>query len=310
MDGEKAFVEVHVMKLHCHPLMRSTVIALLVLLLGSFSMAAKQADTAQKKFQAALALMERAEAAHRRGALVDAKDLFVQAGGAFAKLADEYPEWETGVTGFRLKYCTSLAEEVTQEQKKRGDGEPMLRVPPLVVAEAEASVERDAALKRCDLLAARAAAHLARGALKDARALLLESIRIDSDHLSTRHLTAALYCAEGGFEQALEVARSLLEDNRKDAAAHVALGAAHFGLNQTKEAAKEMANALKVNPKLSEAHFNLAHILLRESPPNVQRARVHYARALELGAERDKRLDDRLGVKRDVLPTDKRSGGE
>jgi len=87
------------------------------------------------------------------------------------------------------------------------------------------------------------------------------------------------------------VLESLATDSPSNAAVHVLLGTARFGLGNVAEARDEMERALALDPESKTAHFNLAQILLAASPPDLRAARDHYRKALDLGSAPDEDLD-------------------
>ena len=73
-----------------------------------------------------------------------------------------------------------------------------------------------------------------------------------------------------------------------------------------KDAAEsELQKALDLDPRYSEAHFNLAVMYLDRRPPSVEMARRHYEAARSLGAEPDKDLEAQLagtGAALEIVP--------
>jgi Flp pilus assembly protein TadD len=62
----------------------------------------------------------------------------------------------------------------------------------------------------------------------------------------------------------------------------------------TGAAESELQKALDLDPRYSEAHFNLALMYLEHRPPALEMARRHYETARELGAEKDADVETRL----------------
>lgn len=65
----------------------------------------------------------------------------------------------------------------------------------------------------------------------------------------------------------------------------------------TGAAESELQKALDLDPRYSEAHFNLAVMYLERRPPSLEMARRHYESARQLGAEPDKELEAQLAGK-------------
>ena len=68
---------------------------------------------------------------------------------------------------------------------------------------------------------------------------------------------------------------------------HVALALALAKRGWLDAAESELGTALEIDPKSSDAHFNLAALAVRRSPPAIETARRHYNEARKLGAEPD-----------------------
>jgi Flp pilus assembly protein TadD len=56
-------------------------------------------------------------------------------------------------------------------------------------------------------------------------------------------------------------------------------------------AQSELRRAVELDPGYAEAHYNLAVFYLEEKPPAIELARRHYYRSIELGAEKDERIE-------------------
>jgi len=66
----------------------------------------------------------------------------------------------------------------------------------------------------------------------------------------------------------------------------------------------ELKRALMIDPKLADAHYNLALSYLSEDPPKLELARRHYYSAIDLGAEPSPDIEVQLGIPR-TAPTKK-----
>ncbi len=77
----------------------------------------------------------------------------------------------------------------------------------------------------------------------------------------------------------------------KDARAHHFLGAALGAKGWYSAAEAEMRRAVELDPEYAEAHFNLAVFYLQRTPPALELARRHYARARELGTAPDSGME-------------------
>lgn len=73
----------------------------------------------------------------------------------------------------------------------------------------------------------------------------------------------------------------------KNPVAHQYLGIAISRKGWLIGAEQELRTAIELKPDYAEAQYNLALVYLQRKPPDIELAKVHYQRALELGAKRD-----------------------
>ena len=74
-----------------------------------------------------------------------------------------------------------------------------------------------------------------------------------------------------------------------------------------RDAAESALNdALGIDPESADAHFNLAALALRRTPPAKETARRHYQQARKLGAEPDEDIEILLGLKEEKKEDTKR----
>ncbi len=66
----------------------------------------------------------------------------------------------------------------------------------------------------------------------------------------------------------------------------------------------ELMRAIALDPDYADAHFNLALLYLERNPPAIELARRHYFFAIDLGAQRDEKIEKRL-KRIDAPPTKK-----
>ena len=74
-------------------------------------------------------------------------------------------------------------------------------------------------------------------------------------------------------------------------AAPLFLAALHVKQDQLDEARKVLEQHLADFPHEPAAHYNMAQLILRDSQPDLEKARQHYRRAIEGGAPRDQDLE-------------------
>lgn len=101
-------------------------------------------------------------------------------------------------------------------------------------------------------------------------------------------------CQGGVFDEAVRVLQPYDTATLRDPAVDVTLGSAYMGLGRLGDARAAMEKALRLDPKSTEAHYNLAQILLALKSPEIELAGAHYARAIELGSRPDPALENTL----------------
>lgn len=132
------------------------------------------------------------------------------------------------------------------------------------------------------------------GMADQARSLLLQWSVIPSPQNSVNLLLALIYCYDKQFAKAIKLVEIVLNEDNSNGAAHVIMGVALAGTGQTDAAMSEMQKALEIDPRLSEAHYNLAGLTLKRDPKRRSTARAYYQNALKFGASPDPELEKRL----------------
>lgn len=253
------------------------------------------------QFRDAFAQLIQGDQARDRGQLDEAARLYADAGERYKSLAATYPDWQPGLTRFRVAYCenqlTALARMKPEAGVAATPGQPAGGDSVVAVPESRTGVDRQAELE--DLLS-RAKALMARNQSSEARELLIKGMAINPDDVSIRMLIGTVHCQNGDYENAVYVLQPLVDGEADSATARVALGAAFFGLGRLLSAEEQMRRALVLSPQSAEAHYNLSQILLSMNPPEQDKAREHYLRALALGGAADPEVEENLGLSRDV----------
>jgi len=250
------------------------------------------------RFRAAYEMLATGDEARDTQRYSEAIRLYREALGAYLDLAAEYPGWQPGVTRFRISYCDSQLEALLKRIEKGAlsagpeeagmPGEdPVLAAVPVEATEPGERTVLDEITSDASLL-------IRKGETEDARTLLLKALEVEPDDMRIRLLIAILHCRAAEFDRAMHVMEQLVREHPSDAVARVVLGSAYFGLGRLKAAAEEMREAIRLNPALPEAHYDLAQIMLVIRPPNKEAAALHYRRALELGSERDETIEKLL----------------
>lgn len=132
------------------------------------------------------------------------------------------------------------------------------------------------------------------GNFDESERLLRRSLQIKADNPTAWLNLGILYLDRKEFMRALAAAAQAVVYAPKDPVARNYLGVA-AGRNRWFDAAEaELRRAIELDPGYADAHFNLAVFCLERVPPAKELARRHYNRALELGAEPDKLIEEAL----------------
>ncbi|HUK83477.1 MAG TPA: tetratricopeptide repeat protein [Verrucomicrobiae bacterium] len=129
------------------------------------------------------------------------------------------------------------------------------------------------------------------GKLDEAEQTLRKVVAAAPNDSQSRSLLGAIYYRSGKLEEAFgELTRAVALDPR-NAEAHNYLGITLSKKGWQAAAEQEIRRALELNPQYADAHFNLAAMYARQKTPNLELARYHYQKALDLGAERDPQME-------------------
>jgi Tetratricopeptide repeat len=129
------------------------------------------------------------------------------------------------------------------------------------------------------------------GKLKAAELTLKKAVTIAPKDEFALTTLGIVYYRQAKFDNALTELTKALALNPKSATAHNYLGITASQKGWQEAAEKEMLEALANNPNYADAHFNLAVIYATSQPPSKELAKRHYARATELGSDRDPSLE-------------------
>lgn len=257
----------------------------------------------------------------------DAAALYEESLKLFQKLASEYPAWQTNLVAFRINYCRDGLGKAMNSNKTGSDQRNAVnqKVRPPLPAESVQTMNPTAEKAGGDMEIAGKIAQALRleqasdfqgaleiykavlaqnnqnsaalsgagrcflrlGMVDQARDLLFQWSVIPSPENSINALLALILCHDRQFAKAIQLAEILVNDDKSNAAAHVILGVALAGMGQTDQAISEMQNTLALNPRLNEAHYNLARLLLKKEPKKKATANEYYLNALKYGAAPD-----------------------
>ncbi len=132
------------------------------------------------------------------------------------------------------------------------------------------------------------------GRLKAAELTLKKAVALAPKDEFALTTLGIVYYRQSKFDAALDELTKALAVNPKSASAHNYLGITASQKGWQEAAEKELLEAVAVKPDYADAHFNLAVIYATSSPPSKELAKRHYAKATELGAEKDPALEKLL----------------
>ena len=127
--------------------------------------------------------------------------------------------------------------------------------------------------------------------LKLAEESFKKAIAIAPEDAFSRCTLGIVYYSEGKYDDAVNELTKALAINPKNATAHNYLGITASQKGWQEAAQKSLETAVGFDPKYADAHFNLAVVFATQQPPNKEKARFHYKKAIELGAEPDPALE-------------------
>jgi tetratricopeptide (TPR) repeat protein len=251
--------------------------------------------SAALEFKKTQQILSNADQARDTANYVDAFKYYRDALNAYIRLSKAYPDWQPGVTQFRIAYCSNQIEAVlkkiddkTLSQLIPGPATTADPAEPLITSRIE---ETPATKTRPDTARIEAKLLLEKGETAKAREVVMEALKASPDDRNLRLIMGTIHCRANEFDNCAYLMESLVQEDQSNAYARVILGTAYFGLGKIPDAMREMRQALVINPKLSEAHYNLVQLYLASAPADTNAARAHYKTALQLGAKRDKNLD-------------------
>lgn len=276
-------------------------------------------DAAARRYLAAYDSMEMGDWLVRQDMEEAAADLYREALARFRRIAVEYPLWQKDLVEFRIDYCVNQLEKIEiaaqpaagrpgrAEAVDEKIAEPVAgdkphheaflealrleRLPDLRgAAEAYAAILEEQP-SHLQALKGAVRCQLRMGSIDDARSLIGAGAAGTVTDSGLLHLMALVECHDRQFDAAIRLLRLAMEGDRMNAGAHVAMGVALAGQGRLGAARDEMKRAISINPRISEAYYNLAWISLRQDPRNTGEVRVHYNNALRYGGEPDPLLE-------------------
>ena len=169
-----------------------------------------------------------------------------------AKLAKKYPQLMAGMTDLTSPDASKLSSELIRKEARR---------------------------------------LLQGGNLAETVALLREAHNLFPEDLAIQLLLGTAHCHAAQYEEALTLLADMKETKANQDEIHLIRGTAYMGAGQLGQARIEMEAVLKTKPDSSAACYNLAQILMRLAPPDVDDAERYYRKSIANGGTRDNELE-------------------
>jgi len=144
------------------------------------------------------------------------------------------------------------------------------------------------------LLSNRAVVQFRMGKFKQAEESFKKALAIAPEDAFCWSTIGIVYYSEGKFDDAVNALTKSLAINPKNPTAHNYLGITAAQKGWLEAAQKELESSIQLDPKYADAWYNLAVTHTLKSPPDKVEAQKAYAKAVELGAEKDPAMDDLL----------------
>ncbi len=133
---------------------------------------------------------------------------------------------------------------------------------------------------------------------EEAQELLEKAIAIKSDFGLAYYLLGRNYYAQNLYDEALEQLTISIQHDPKNARAHNCVGVISSQKGYVNRAEDAFNEAVKIDPKFGDAHFNLAVLYATMDKPNPVQAEEHYQQAIDLGVPRDNSIEHYLEAAR------------
>ena len=250
-------------------------------------------------YRQAHGLLMAADEERDAGRMEEAAIIYEAALKLYRPLADRAPTNQTEIVRFQTTYCenqlqaakTAAGRVIWSPMANAVQGGGISEPANATVMGPAATAANVGGPQDLHAMLSQARRLIEQGKNEAARSILLDALWIAPDQEDVRLLLGVTQCQAGRYKDAVLVLEQLAADHPTNAFTHVALGAAYFGAGRTLDAEDATRDALALDAALHEAHCNLAKILLAGAPPDIEQARTHYLKSLELGGERDPKLD-------------------
>lgn len=129
------------------------------------------------------------------------------------------------------------------------------------------------------------------GKMSEAETILKQACAQDPKKSFSFTTLGIVHYRQERFDDAEKVLRQAVAINDQDFTAHNYLGIVLAASGKSKAGESEIIKSIEINPNYADAHFNLAVIYATGKPPAKEMAKVHYKKAIALGAPADGTLE-------------------
>lgn len=134
------------------------------------------------------------------------------------------------------------------------------------------------------------------GNLLAASGNLRKSLEINPANASNWQTLGLIYFEQGELNLAVAALCHAIHENPGDGRSRLYLAAIIRDYGWREASITELERAVQLDPKLRDAHFNLAASYLESTPPRIELARRHYYEALDLGSPPDPQIEKLLSA--------------
>jgi tetratricopeptide (TPR) repeat protein len=215
------------------------------------------------------------------------------------------PNLENGRVRYRIAYCRGQIAQIEDTAKKKQKEDTEVKIThPTSGSGAESGTDQipsgatmDSAEMQREL---RSAQQLITGNHPDeAVPSIIKVLKAEPNNRLALMLMTAARMKQGRYDAAVITIETLRDTPQEDAAVLLLAAGAYCGTKPPRyfDALLALDKVLKANPKMPEAHLDMAWLLVEMAPDKQEDARKYYDYAIKLGAPRDTVLEKRLGLK-------------
>ncbi len=138
---------------------------------------------------------------------------------------------------------------------------------------------------------------LAAGKFDEVEKTLRRVMRAEPENFPARYMMALVRLRQGQFDEGEIVIEDLLADYGRNEGVLLLASGLYTANRQYAKAMGVLDRALKLAPARPEGYLNMAWLLLEMNPKEINDPEMYYRRSVELGGERDREMEKRLGIR-------------